>query len=70
MYSSNLNTNIDITKYRFVLDISCQQLGYIYVSWRVSANPLGAGLGMYIWKYKFVYDINCQHFGNIIQLKL
>ena len=27
MYSSNLNTNMNITKYIFVLDIFCQQLG-------------------------------------------
>ena len=86
MYSSNLNTNINITKYifvldifcqqswrvvhmggcTFVLDIFCQQLGKIYVSWRVSVNPLGAGLG----NVNFVLDINCQHVGNIIQLKL
>ena len=38
----------------------------IYVSWRVSVNPLGAGLG----NVNFVLDINCQHVGNIIQLKL
>ena len=50
----------------FVLNIFCQQLGKIYVSWRVSVNPLGAGLG----NVNFVLDINCQHVGNIIQLKL
>ena len=27
MYSSNLNTNMNITKYIFVLDVFCQQLG-------------------------------------------
>ena len=49
MYSSNLNTNIIC----FVLDIFCQQLGKIYVGWRVSVNPLGAGLGNVHFEIKF-----------------
>ena len=64
MYSSNLNTNMNIIKYIFVLDIFCQQLGKIYVSWRVSVNPLGAELGnVHLKKLKFVLDRNCQHFA-------
>ena len=53
MYSSNLNTNMNITKYIFVLDIFCQQLGKIYVSWRVSVNPLGAGYKNVHFEIKF-----------------
>ena len=35
MFSSNLITNINITKYIFVLDIFCQQLGKTYVDMSV-----------------------------------
>ena len=44
---------MNITKYIFVLDIFCQQLGKIYVSGRVSVNPLGAGLGNVHFEIKF-----------------
>ena len=36
-----------------VLDIFCQQLGKIYVSWRVSVNPLGAGYKNVHFEIKF-----------------
>ena len=58
MYSSNLITNINITKYIFVLDIFCQQLEkniWWHVSWKISVNPLGTGLGTF-WN-KILYWI-------------
>ena len=35
------------------MDVFCQQLGKIYVSWRVSVNPLGAGYKNVHFEIKF-----------------
>ena len=42
----------------------------IYVSWKVSVRPSGAGLrNVYFLICQLVLDINCQHLGSTCQLE-
>ena len=51
------------------MDINCQHFG-IYVSWKVSVRPSGAGLrNVHFLICLLVLDINCQLLGSICQLE-
>ena len=62
------NTNMYITRYILVLDISFQQLGD-NVSWGVSVDPSVAGLGNVHSVIFDIYQLNCNFSGCLCALR-
>ena len=53
-------------KYMYFIEYLLPTFWRIYVSWRFSVRPLGAGLGnVHFVKYIFLLDICGQHLGDI-----